>query len=131
MSSGQDLTRRPRFNEEQSQSGGTDRRLACPKKRYRAPISGGRDCVDTICAHDCSSTTSCRLRLLGPQTPHHHHHRSIDSFPIRLVFPIITLPFQEYWSSVFLRSDALPDENHMRGIQYQIVLNIIFWPEIN
>ena len=30
-----------------------------------------------------------------------------------------------------LRPDALPDVNHMRGMQYQIVLNIIFWPEIN
>ena len=31
----------------------------------------------------------------------------------------------------FLRPDALPDVNHMRGMQYQTVLNIIFWPEIN
>ena len=34
-------------------------------------------------------------------------------------------------AELFLRLDALPDVNHMRGIQYQIVLNIIFWPEIN
>ena len=33
--------------------------------------------------------------------------------------------------AAFLRPDALPDVNHMRGMQYQIVLNIIFWPEIN
>ena len=33
--------------------------------------------------------------------------------------------------TVFLRPDALPDVNHMRGMQYQIVLNIIFLPEIN
>ena len=33
--------------------------------------------------------------------------------------------------AAFLRLDALPDVNHMRGMQYQIVLNIIFWPEIN
>ena len=25
----------------------------------------------------------------------------------------------------------LPDVNHMRGMQYQIVLNIILWSEIN
>ena len=37
---------------------------------------------------------------------------------------------EEYWSSVF-RPDVLPDVNHMRGMQYQIVLNIIFWPELN
>ena len=27
--------------------------------------------------------------------------------------------------------NVLPDVNHMRGMQYQIVLNIIFWPELN
>ena len=32
---------------------------------------------------------------------------------------------------VFLRPDALADVNHMRGMQYQIVLNIIFVLEIN
>ena len=32
--------------------------------------------------------------------------------------------------AMFLRLDALPDVNHMRAMQYQIVLNIIFWPEI-
>ena len=31
----------------------------------------------------------------------------------------------------FLRPDALPGVNHMHGLQYQIVLNIIFWPELN
>ena len=30
-----------------------------------------------------------------------------------------------------LRPDALPGVNHMRGMQYQIVLNISFWPELN
>ena len=29
--------------------------------------------------------------------------------------------------SEFLRPDALPSLNHMRGMQYQIVLNITFW----
>ena len=33
--------------------------------------------------------------------------------------------------TAFLRPDALPDVNHMRGMQYKIVLNIIFGPEIN
>ena len=33
--------------------------------------------------------------------------------------------------AAFLRPDALPDVNHIRGMQYKIVLNIIFWPEIN
>ena len=31
----------------------------------------------------------------------------------------------------FLRLDALPDVNHMHGMHYQIVLNIIFCPELN
>ena len=30
----------------------------------------------------------------------------------------------------FLRPDTLPRVNHMHGMQYQIVLNIIFWPEV-
>ena len=33
--------------------------------------------------------------------------------------------------ALFLRPDVLPDVNHTRGMQYQTVLNIIFWPEIN
>ena len=32
--------------------------------------------------------------------------------------------------AAFLQPDALPDVNHMRGMQYQIVLNIILMPEI-
>ena len=31
----------------------------------------------------------------------------------------------------FLRPDALPGVNHMRGLQFQIVLNITLWPELN
>ena len=31
----------------------------------------------------------------------------------------------------FLRPDALPSVNHMRGMQCQIVLNKIFCPELN
>ena len=30
----------------------------------------------------------------------------------------------------FLRQDALPGVNHMRGMQYQIVVNIALWPEL-
>ena len=33
--------------------------------------------------------------------------------------------------AAFLRPDAIPNVNHMRGMQYEIVLNIILWPEIN
>ena len=33
--------------------------------------------------------------------------------------------------AVCLRQDSLPDVNHMCGMQYKIVLNIIFLPEIN
>ena len=31
----------------------------------------------------------------------------------------------------FLRPDALPGTNHMRGMQSQIVLNVAFCPELN
>ena len=31
----------------------------------------------------------------------------------------------------FLRLDALPGVNHMCRMQYKIVLNITFWPELN
>ena len=31
----------------------------------------------------------------------------------------------------FLRPDAIPGINHMRGMQYQIVLNIVFCTKLN
>ena len=31
----------------------------------------------------------------------------------------------------FIQPDALPGVYHMRVIQYQTVLNIIFWPELD
>ena len=46
--------------------GSGERQPACTKKRNRAPIYGGRDCVDTICADFCNSLTSFRL-CLGPK----------------------------------------------------------------
>ena len=46
-----------------SQAAGSDGRLA--QKHNRSSISGGRDCVDTICADLCSIPTSCWLCLLG------------------------------------------------------------------
>ena len=62
-----------------------------------------------------------------------HHHRFIVHFPRDL--PLHNIPFprvlMKSTGTVFLRPDALPDVNHMRGMQYQIVLNIIFLPEIN
>ena len=33
--------------------------------------------------------------------------------------------------ATFLRPDALPGVNHMRGMQYQIVLNKIIWSELS
>ena len=33
--------------------------------------------------------------------------------------------------AVILRPDVIPGVNHMRGMQYQIVLNITIWPELN
>ena len=35
------------------------------------------------------------------------------------------------FGAAFLRPDALPGVNHMRGMQYQIVLNMTFWPELS
>ena len=31
----------------------------------------------------------------------------------------------------YLRPDALPGVNHMRGMQYQKVINIAFWSKLN
>ena len=33
--------------------------------------------------------------------------------------------------AAFLQPDAFPGVNHIRGMQYQIVLNIICWLELN
>ena len=66
---------------------------------------------------------------------YYHQHRFIIRFPIELDFPFITIPLSgvlmKSIGATFLRPDGLPDVNHMRGLQYQIVLNIIFLPEIN
>ena len=72
MSSGQDLTWRPPllWGAEQARRQGAT--AGAPKKRNRAPISGGRDCVDTICAVVCSNPTSCGLCLLGTVVCHDH-----------------------------------------------------------
>ena len=82
----------PRFCEEQSQPGGRERRPGCPKKRNPAPISGGRDCVDTICADFCSSPTSCRLCLLGPTQVTHHHRRVIKQL-LSIIPRIVSLHY--------------------------------------
>ena len=67
-------------------------------------------------------------------------HLSISSsvyspFSDRVGHPPHNTPFprvsMKSIGAVFLRPDALPDVNHMRGMQYEIVLNIIFLPEIN
>ena len=56
-------------------------------------------------------------------------------FSDRVGFPPHNTPFPRVLmksiGAVFLRPDALPVVNHMRGMQYQIVINIIFMPEIN
>ena len=53
-------------------------------------------------------------------------------FSDRVGFPPHNAPFpgvlMKSILAAFLRPDALPDVNHMRGMQCQIVLNIIFWP---
>ena len=64
-----------------SQAVGSDDRLV-PKTEW-GPISGGRGCVETICADVCSIPTSCRLCLFG--TPYisspSPRHMTIPSQP--------------------------------------------------
>ena len=59
-----------------------------------------------------------------------------SSFSDRVGLPPHNTPFpgvlMKRIGAAFVRLDALPDINHMRGMQYQIVLNIIIlWSEIN
>ena len=57
-----------------------------------------------------------------------------SQFSDRVGLPPHNIPFPRVLmksiGAVFLRPDAFPDVNHMRGMQYKIVLNIIFLPEI-
>ena len=56
-------------------------------------------------------------------------------FSFRVGHPPHNTPFSgvlmKSIGEAFLRPDALADVSHMHGMQYQIVLNIIFCPEIN
>ena len=55
-------------------------------------------------------------------------------FSYRVGLPLHNAPFPgvpiKILEQHFLRPDALPDINHMCQMQYQIVLNKIFWLEI-
>ena len=57
--------------------------------------------------------------------------RFIVRFPIGLDRPPSQHTLARVLEQRFFRPDALPDVNHMRGMQCQIVLNIIFRPELN
>ena len=63
------------------------------------------------------------------------HHRFIVRFPMGLAFLSITSFFrrgnEEYWSICFLRPDAFPGVDYMRGMQYKIVINITFCSDLN
>ena len=52
-------------------------------------------------------------------------------FSDRLGLPPHNTPFpgvlMKSFGAAFLRPDALPDVNHMRGMQYQIVLNMYMY----
>ena len=56
-------------------------------------------------------------------------------FPDRVRLPLHNIPSSgvllKSIGAEFLRPDALLGVNHMRGMQYKIVLNIAFWPELN
>ena len=58
-----------------------------------------------------------------------HQHRFIVRFLIRVGPPLHNTPFpgvlMKSMGAAILRPDALPGVNHMRGMQYQIVLDII------
>ena len=56
-------------------------------------------------------------------------------FSDRVVLPLHNNPssgvLMKSIGAEFLRPDALPGVNHMRGMQYQMVLNIAFSPKLN
>ena len=56
-------------------------------------------------------------------------------FSDRVGLPLQNIPSSEVLMKSIgaecLRPDALPGVNHMRGMKYQIVLNIAFCPELN
>ena len=60
---------------------------------------------------------------------------SIVPFSYRVGLPLHNIPSSgvliKNIRAEFLRPGALPGVNHMRGMQYQIVLNIAFCPELN
>ena len=68
MWSGQDLTRRSPLLSGAEAARRQVTTAGLPKKRNRAPIYGGGDCVDTICADLCSMPASCRGVFLGRYT---------------------------------------------------------------
>ena len=83
----------------------------------------------------CSSRSSEFINMRSVHFCCYHHHRYIVSFPIGLNPSPPNAPFpgvlKKSIGAAFLRLDALPDINHMCGMQCQIVINKIFWPEIN
>ena len=56
-------------------------------------------------------------------------------FSDRVGLPLHNTPFpgvlMKSIGAVFFRPDTLHDVNHMCGMQYQIVLNIVFWSKLN
>ena len=57
-------------------------------------------------------------------------------FSNRVGLPLHNIPssgglMKSIGAEFFLRPYAVPGINHMRGMQYQIVLNIAFCPELN
>ena len=60
----------------------------------------------------------------------YYYHRFIVRFPNGLDFPFPGVLMKSIGAAM-VPPDAFPGINHMRGMQYQIVINIIFWPELN
>ena len=66
-----------------------------------------------------------------------HLYRFIVCFAYRVGLPPHNAPFPGVLMKsigaafFFSRPNALPEVNHMHGMQCQIVLNKIFWPKMN
>ena len=105
-----------------SQAAGSDGRLA-QKKRNRVPISGDRDCVDTICADVCSIPTPCRLFLFGTlqRIHHHHHHHHINELYNCFYIPVCSI---RLWVSRMVRSRVL---NSTLGFSYGTIPSALLY----
>ena len=95
---------------------------------------GGVDGYNLHSPPDCGAPTTCRLYPFGAKRMISSSSSVYSPFSDRVGLPPHNTPFlrvlMKSIGAIFLRPDTLPDVNHMRGMQYQIVLHIIFLTEI-